>query len=145
MNMVLFWRLAGLGAVAASLTLALSVHPVLLMGLIPALALGIAPIENERTYHARDVSDLRLNADYVKVYTAQRDNILRTLETFKFPDTGVLLNKDTPISTLVEALTRVERSLVECHEKGLGARKRILARKMDGWHALVKDGDDVIS
>ncbi len=79
--------------------------------------------------HADDIGTIIAQQEVIMVYEKQRDDLNKTMSSFKYP-AGSLLNADSPVRSIVEQLANVEKLLADARAEKAEAIKSIEQRRV---------------
>lgn len=107
-----------------------AVAGLMIVGFFLLLPMGITVLGTWNA-HAEDLSKVTTQQHRIEVQERRISQLTERLESFDYPDSPtVLLNKDTPIASIVESLTEAENKLAQIRDERAKAIRSIESRRV---------------
>ena len=77
--------------------------------------------------HASDLESIQYHTERIEIQTERVNRLEQTLESFSYPE-GALLNKDSPVASIVNQISDAELAISEAKEQVVETERDIRAR-----------------
>lgn len=79
--------------------------------------------------HADDLESVEYHTERVEIQEVRLERLRGTLQNFDYPE-GALMDKDSPVASIVGEISETEKSIAEAKEAIVKTQKNIRSRKL---------------